>query len=293
MAGYWEELERPAPDAVRTSGGSELRAGVRVRLRPRAGGDVFDIALAGRDAMIEAIEQDLEGRTTVAVVLDDDPGRDLGFARQPGHRFFFAPSELEVLDDAAGSAAGGRADEANAALAARRVLVAGIGNVFLGDDGFGVALADRLARRRLPAGAEVVDFGIRGMDLAFAIQDGYDAVVLLDATPRGETPGTLYVIEIDADEEAEMTAAPSAHGMDPVQVIGLVRSFGGTLPRIYVVGCEPRTQMSPDDQEIVAELSAPVHAALDHAVRLVESLCEEILTPEPFAENRSGANNRR
>ena len=82
---------------------------------------------------------------------------------------------------------------------AGRVLVAGIGNVFLGDDGFGVALAGRLAERRLPAGVEVVDFGIRGMDLAYALLDGYDAVILLDATPRGGAPGTLYVIEPDVD----------------------------------------------------------------------------------------------
>ncbi len=192
---YWEEMERPGPDAVNTPGG-ELRAGTRVRLHPRAGGDVFDIALAGQGAVVEAIEQDVEGRTTVAVVLDDDPGRDLGFARQPGHRFFFAPEELEVV----------AAPPNGEASAPRRILVAGIGNLFLGDDGFGVALADRLARRALPDGVEVVDYGIRGMDLAFAILDGYHAVVLLDATPRGGAPGTLYLLEIDPEQEAEVVS---------------------------------------------------------------------------------------
>ncbi len=273
---YWEELERPGPDAVGTPGG-ELRAGTRVRLHPRAGGDVLDIALAGQGAVVEAIEQDVEGRTTVAVVLDDDPGRDLGFAKQPGHRFFFAPEELEVV--ASPSAASG------VPVAARRILVAGIGNVFLGDDGFGVALADRLARRVLPDGVEVVDYGIRGMDLAFAILEGYDAVVLLDATPRGGAPGTLYVIEVDPEEESEVTS-PGGHGMDPVQVIGLVRNFGGTLPPMYVVGCEPGMQLDPDSEEVVASLSAPVHASLSEAVRLVESLSEDLARDSVDINNR-------
>ena len=106
-----------------------------------------------------------------------------------------------------------------------RILVAGIGNVFLGDDGFGVALADRLSRLALSDGVKVVDFGIRGMDLAFAMQDGYDAVVLLDATPRGEAPGTLFVIEADPNGDVEVSV--DAHGLDPVRVMGLVRALGG------------------------------------------------------------------
>jgi hydrogenase maturation protease len=263
MTGYWEELERPGPDAV-TVGASELRAGSRVRLHPKPGGDIWDLALEGRAAVIEAIEQDLEGRTTLAVVVEDDPGRELGFARQPGHRFFFSPEEVEPLPHAAPPAD---------APASTRILVAGIGNVFLGDDGFGVAVADRLTRRTRSPGVEVVDFGIRGMDLAFAMQDGYDAVVLLDATPRGEAPGTLYVIEVDP---AEGEAAVDTHGMDPVKVIGLVRALGGTPPRTYVVGCEPRTRMTGEEEDVVAELSEPVRAALDPAVKLVESLLADI-----------------
>lgn len=255
--GYWEELERPAPDAV-----GMLRAGTRVRLHPRTGGDVMDLALAGRTAVIEKIEQDTEGEITLAVVIDDDPGRDLGFARRPGHRFFFAPSEVERIEDPLDGA--------------QRILLAGIGNVFLGDDGFGVALADLLARRELPTGVEVVDFGIRGMDLAFAMQDGYDAVVLLDATPRGEPPGTLYVIEVDPRDGDASDVAVDAHRMDPAGVIGLVRAFGGMPPRTFVVGCEPKTHLSAEDEEVVAALSEPVRAALDRAVTLVESLLSEI-----------------
>ena len=264
---YWEELERPAPEAVEVDGVT-LRARSRVRLRPRPGGDIMDVALAGRAAVIEGIDQDMEGNLRLAVVVEDDPGRDLGERRQPGHRFFFAPDEVEPLGEAPDERAG------------RRVLVAGIGNVFLGDDGFGVALAGRLARRELPPGVDVVDFGIRGMDLALAMQDGYDAAVLLDATPRGERPGTLYVIEPDVPEDE---APPEAHGMDPVKVLALARALAhppGSPPRTLVVGCEPATRMSAESDEIVAALSEPVRAALDEGVRIVEELIGELITKE-------------
>jgi hydrogenase maturation protease len=262
---YWEELERPGPDAV-TVDGVELRARSRVRLRPRAGGDVFDLALAGRTAVIEGIDQDLDGNVKLAVAVDDDPGRDLGMRRQPGHRFFFSPDEVEPLRDAAGAPA--------TAAGTKRILVAGIGNVFLGDDGFGVALADRLARRALPAGVEVVDYGIRGMDLAYALHDGWDAVLLLDAMPRGLAPGTLSVLEPDLEG---LEASVDAHGMDPVKVLGLARALGGALPRVLVVGCEPRDVMRGDEEDVVAAVSEPVRAAIESAVALVESLLEDLV----------------
>ena len=264
--GYWEELERPGPDAVRVDG-VELRRGSRVRLRPRrAGGDVFDLALADRVAVIDRIEQDLEGRIQLAVTVQDDPGRDLGERRQPGHRFFFSPDEVEPTAD----------EEAASEPAGPRVLVAGIGNVFLGDDGFGVALAGRLERSELPTGVHVGDFGIRGMDLAYALHD-YDAAVLLDAIPRGERPGTLFVLEPDLEE---LEATPDAHGMDPVRVLALARSLGGPLPRTVVVGCEPEVVMDQDSEEVIAELSEPVMAALDEAVRLVESLVGDLTSTQ-------------
>jgi hydrogenase maturation protease len=257
---YWEELERPGPDVIAV-GGVELRRGARVRLRPRARGDVFDVVLDGKKAVVDALEEDTDGNVLVAVTIDDDPGRDLGERRQPGHRFFFTPEEVEPL-------------EHDAAQASARILVAGVGNVFLGDDGFGVALADRLARGVLPPGVEVVDFGIRGMDLAYAMQDGYDVVVLLDATPRGEAPGTLYVIEAEVDDGGELEF--QAHGLDPAKVLGLVRALGGRPPRTLVVGCQPRTRMTVDDEELVAELSEPVRLALPEAERLVRSLLVDL-----------------
>jgi hydrogenase maturation protease len=263
--GYWEELERPAPDAVLVDGVA-LRARSRVRLRPRAGGDIMDLALAGRTAVIEGIDQDTDGNVSLAVVVLDDPGRDLGERRQPGHRFFFAPDEVEPLGD----------DEPPAPVAAVRVLVAGIGNAFLGDDGFGVALAGRLARRALPAGVDVVDYAIRGMDLACAmLDDGLDAVVMLDAAPRGAAPGTLTVLEPDLEG---VPPHVDAHGMDPVSVLALARELGaGRLPRTLVVCCEPRTRMTGEEDEIVITLSAPVAAALDPAVVLVDELLEDLV----------------
>jgi hydrogenase maturation protease len=256
---YWEELERPGPDAV-TVGGVELRRGSRVRLSPRAGGDVFDVALAGQTAVIEKIEQDTDGSLALAVTVEGDPGRDLGQARQPGHRFFFSVDEVEPLGRAEASAAG------------VQLLVAGIGNVFLGDDGFGVAVVDRLSRVELPAGVSVADFGIRGMDLAYALAD-YDAAILVDAVPRGGSPGTVYVIEAELDE---IEPTLDTHGMDPVKVLSLARELGGVPERVIVVGCEPQTAISAEDEEILVALSEPVRAAVDEAARVVESLLAEL-----------------
>jgi hydrogenase maturation protease len=263
--GYWEELERPGPDTVLVEGVT-LRARSRVRLRPHGGGDIMDLALAGRIAVIEGIDQDTDGNLSLAVVVVDDPGRDLGERRQPGHRFFFAPDEVEPLGE----------DDGEDVAGVTRVLVAGIGNAFLGDDGFGVALAGRLARRALPAGVEVVDFGIRGMDLACAMQDeALQAVVMLDAAPRGEASGTLSILEPDVDG---VPAHVDAHGMDPVSVLALARELGGAraLPRTLVVCCEPRTRLTGEEDEIVIALSEPVQAALDPAVVLVEELLQEL-----------------
>ncbi len=157
----------------------------------------------------------------------------------------------------------------------RRVLVAGVGNIFLGDDGFGVEVVRRLAGRGLPEGVEVVDFGIRGMDLAYALQDDYDLVVFVDATPRGEKPGTVYLIEPEIEEDGGV--ALDTHGMDPVKVMKLSRVLGARPTRTLVVGCEPQVILSGEDyDDMLMELSAPVLAAVEEAATLVESLVEEI-----------------
>ena len=157
----------------------------------------------------------------------------------------------------------------------KRLLVAGVGNIFLGDDGFGVEVVRRLAERALPEGVEVKDFGIRGMDLAYAVQEDYEAVVFVDAVPRGEEPGTVYLIEAEIEEDGEVSL--DTHGMDPVKVIKLSRALGAEPTRTLVVGCEPGVVLSGEDYDDMSmELSEPVRAAVEEAVKLVESLVEEI-----------------
>ncbi|MFF4259572.1 hydrogenase maturation protease [Streptomyces sp. NPDC001663] len=154
-----------------------------------------------------------------------------------------------------------------------RTLVAGIGNIFLGDDGFGVETARRLAERELPAPIEVVDIGVRGVHLAYQLLDGYDTLVLVDATARGEAPGTLYVIEHDVGGGSPVPAAPAldGHRMTPDAVLALLGTLcagtGAEPPhRVLVVGCEPASV----DEGI--GLSEPVADAVPQAVRLIEEL---------------------
>lgn len=127
----------------------------------------------------------------------------------------------------------------------------------------------------LPEGVDVVDFGIRGMDLAYALNDGYHAAVLVDAAPLGQPPGTVEVIEPELDPD--VFAGFEAHGMDPVGVLHFARQFGPLPERTVVVGCEPQTVDDPDGQEILAELSAPVRAAVDAAVPVIRRLVGELL----------------
>ena len=163
---------------------------------------------------------------------------------------------------------------------AERILVAGIGNIFLGDDAFGCEVVKRLAGRGMPEGVEVVDFGIRGFDLAYALHDGYEAVIFVDALPRGEEPGTVYLIEPEIEVKGEVTL--DTHGMDPVKVLRLARALGARMPRTLVVGCEPQnipgrcgSQTDPYD-DMVMELSEPVQAAVEEAANLVKSLVREM-----------------
>jgi hydrogenase maturation protease len=249
-----------------------VKTGDRVRLRPRSGGDVFDLALTGKTAAVESIEQDYEGRLHVSVVVDDDPGRDVGLMRQPGHRFFFAPEELQPVGTDE------QTDQPQSV--SKNVLIAGIGNIFLGDDGFGVEVAARLAMRQFPAGVRVADFGIRGFDLAYALMEGYASTILIDAVPSDAAPGTLSVIEPDlvAIRSDDGSSGPlEPHAMNPLNVLRMAVRMGARLQRILLVGCVPAT-LGPEEGQL--GLSEPVTAALDEATKLVESLVVRILAGE-------------
>jgi hydrogenase maturation protease len=158
-----------------------------------------------------------------------------------------------------------------------RILVAGIGNIFLGDDAFGSEVARQLQQRSLPDEVRVVDFGIRGFDLAYALLEGYEVTILVDATPRGDHPGTLYTIEPDLSELDELDqngAMVETHGMNPLKVLAMVKSMGGAFRRILLIGCEPTPLESEDGQ---LGMSEPVQRAVPQAVRTVESLVGRIL----------------
>jgi len=160
-----------------------------------------------------------------------------------------------------------------------RILVAGIGNMFLADDGFGVVVAQRLVTHPLPDGVQVVDYGIRGLDLAYALLDQWRAVILVDTVARGQSPGTLYLIEPAMDQTGLI--APDAHGTDPVKVLALARSLGAAPVPTYLIGCEPELLINPDEGDVVVQLSAPVQGAIDEAMRMVESLVERIIARAP------------
>ncbi|MEV6796222.1 hydrogenase maturation protease [Streptomyces sp. NPDC051320] len=168
-----------------------------------------------------------------------------------------------------------------------RILIAGIGNIFLADDAFGPEVITAMSGRPVPDGVHVADFGIRGMDLAYRLLDGYDVAVLVDAAPRGEEPGTLYVIEPDL-EDGDPRQVPEAHGMDPVKVLALARTLSDAdqarLPRVLVLGCEPLVRMRGDEPEVAAGLSAPVRTAVGEAVRLLDSLTADLLRDPKAAE---------
>ena len=156
-----------------------------------------------------------------------------------------------------------------------RVLVAGIGNIFLGDDGFGAEVARRLATASLPEWVQVADYGTSGMHLMYDLADGFDTVILIDAAPRGGEPGAVYLLELDPAEQraTQGDAEPAAlnpffdaHGMQPDVVLGMLGVLGGQTHRILVVGCEPAST------DYGIGLSEPVAAAVDTAVTMVTDL---------------------
>jgi hydrogenase maturation protease len=264
----WELLEGRAQIDDLLIDGRQVRPGDRVRLKPNPKGDIFDLALAGQVASVQSIEQDFEGKFYVAVLVDQDPGRSIG-PRGVGHRFFFGPDEIEWF------ANGEKTESESAPL---DILIAGIGNIFLGDDGFGVEVAQRLAHRHLPPGVRVVDFGIRGYDLAYALVAGPDRTILVDACPRNESPGTVFVIEPELDSldsGGDGSTVLDAHDMNPMHVLRLAKSLGAKLQNVLVVGCEPAT-LGPE--EGLMGLSEPVEAAVTIAVTQIESLVARLLS---------------
>ena len=162
-----------------------------------------------------------------------------------------------------------------------RILVAGLGNIFLGDDAFGVEVVRELRRQRIPEGVYVEDFGIRSYDLAFEIAKGYDAIILVDATSRGDPPGTVSLIKPDLNQLSSGALCGNGHALTPVSVLELTRSLQIEMGRLFLVGCEPAVLETED----LAALSEPVAAAVPLAVEMIQSLIAE-LRGQPTAREK-------
>jgi hydrogenase maturation protease len=168
-----------------------------------------------------------------------------------------------------------------------QILVAGIGNTWLHDDGFGSELARRLRDHgdQLPSGMHVADFGTSGLDLAYEVMRGYDALILLDASRQGDAPGTLYVMEPtpdDVDGSIEDGQLLDPHGMDPENVLRFVKYVGGWPGRVIVIACEPE-----DVTEVGFGLSDVVAAVLPRAVDVVLETVAELQSPKPEGAARA------
>ncbi len=161
----------------------------------------------------------------------------------------------------------------------RSILIAGVGNAWLRDDGFGGAVARSLHEQTLPAAVSVMDAGTGGLDLAYEVMRGYDALVIVDVTQQGGSPGTLYVIEADEDsvpgaiEDGENI---NPHGMDPTTVLRFLKAAGAWPGRVVVIGCEPA-----DVESMGWGLSEPVEASVEKAVGLVLETVAELRAGQP------------
>ena len=164
-----------------------------------------------------------------------------------------------------------------------RILVAGVGNVFLRDDAFGVEVVRLLAERPQPLGVQIQDYGIRGVHLVYELLDGYDLFVLIDAAPRGEAPGTVSVLEVELPSPGAQPVI-DAHSLTPDAIFGLLSSLGGHPGRNLVVACEPA------EVDAGMGLSDPVREALPHAVRAVEEILAQATGAGPQAGGREAGN---
>ena len=157
------------------------------------------------------------------------------------------------------------------------ILVAGVGNIFFGDDAFGSDVARRMIGRFESPKARVIDFGIRALDLTYALCDGYEAVIIIDTFAQGGEPGTIYVVEPESNEFDNAPAMIEAHGMHVGHVLAAARSMGAPLANVWIVGCEPQT-FGPDEGKM--GLSSPVAASVEPAIQVVESLIDKLLLKE-------------
>ncbi|MGQ0464915.1 MAG: hydrogenase maturation protease [Sporichthyaceae bacterium] len=161
-----------------------------------------------------------------------------------------------------------------------RVLVAGVGNVFLSDDGFGPEVLRHMTGRQEPDGVKVVDFGIRGVHLAYELLDGYDVLVVVDAAPRGLAPGTLSVLEVDPAAHsplAEDGPLLDAHGMEPAAILRSLGSLGGQVARVLVLACEPSDL--DEGMGLTPAVAAAVPAAVQTLHRLILDLAGNAPVP--------------
>lgn len=221
--------------------------GDRVRLRPSQRADLVDLALTGRVASVDRVEEGFDGRTYVVVVLEGDPGRDLGTMSQLGHRFFFGPEELERLETS---------DEPE------RVLIASLGDTFATDGKFGEEVTRRLRERPLPLGVHVADFGIRVADLVDVVREGYGLVVVVSTRHSELACGSLRVAALPelADEDVRPAFLRDA--------IGKISSL---CSRSWLVTCNAASNRCHDDDR----LSPNVAESVDEALRSVASILEK------------------
>jgi len=166
-----------------------------------------------------------------------------------------------------------------------KILVAGIGNIFLGDDAFGVEMVRRLSATPLPLEVTLTDFGIRSLDLAYAIADDYDVTILLDAISQGQPPGTVSLIEPDINGSNLSDGGPAdAHSMNPVRALQMASSLGGQARRLYLIACEPAVLESEEGQLGVSD---QVEAAIPHAIEMLRTLLDELLHENCTTEHAS------
>ena len=229
---WWDPAVDPAFDPVTDTSDRRRSPGRHGHARsasiPRGAPTPTIMFLAGLTAIVAGVFNDVDGGVHIAVTLEDDPGSTEALRGRVG-----TSSSTPTRSSCSATV------DRGPVLTRRRVLVAGIGNIFLGDDGFGVEVAQRLVDRPMPDGVKVADFGIRGLHLAYELLDGYDTLVLVDALPMGEPPGTVALIEPELDAVGrDETALPiEAHGMSPAVVLGLMTGLGATVERVLIVGC--------------------------------------------------------